>query len=137
MSTRFLERLLGSLGAMACLIIVVRIWQVVSAYQPMWPLPALYLLELVALGLLGMAAGFLGDSYGGFLTWAVVGIFSAFVILGGFSIGPFFMPVVLILALAAILSDIRLRRNILLELAVCVAAGVLQAALMLTVIQFI
>jgi hypothetical protein len=137
MSTRFLERLLALFGALACLVIVILIWQVVSAQQPMWPLPGLYLIQVVAVSIAGMFGALRGDSSGGAVIWAVVGVFIAFVVLGGFSIGPSFIPVVLAFALAGILLDIRLRRSILIELAVCVAAGVAQTALMLALIQFI
>jgi hypothetical protein len=134
---RFLERLLALFGVLACLVIVILTWRVVSAQQPMWPLPGLYLIQVVALSIVGMFGALRGDSYGGAVVWAVVGAFIAFVVLGALSIGSLFIPVVLAFALAAILLDVRLRRNILIEVAVCVAAGVAQAALMLAVIQFI
>jgi hypothetical protein len=53
-STRKLERLLAVIGTAVCLIVSVRIWQVFSAQQPMWRLPDLYLLEMVAASILGM-----------------------------------------------------------------------------------
>ncbi len=50
-STRSLEQFLAIVGVAVCANISALIWQSVSAQQPMWPLPALYLLEMVALSL--------------------------------------------------------------------------------------
>jgi hypothetical protein len=71
------------------------------------------------------------------LTWLAIGAHLGFVVLAGFSIGFFYLPVVGLLATAASLSDIRLGARLLLHFSVGLAAAVVQAALMLAVIRMI
>jgi hypothetical protein len=132
---RFLERLLASVGALAVLVVSIGIWMAVSDRQPMWPLPDIYLVEIVALSIIAMLAAFRGSSFDGAAMWAVVGVLLAFVALGALSIGPLYLPSALAVALAAILLDRRQRRSILADLAICLAAGAVQAGLMFAVIQ--
>lgn len=138
---RSLEQFLAVVGGAACLLISARIGQVVSATQPVWPLPGLYLVEMSIVSVLGMF-GVLGYSSGRFsvwiaLTWAAVGILLAFVLMGAWSIGLFFSPVVLIFAVAAILSDRRQGRNILLHAGISLLAAMAQVVLMLAAIQIL
>ena len=138
---RFLEQFLAVVGAAACLLITARIGQVVGGMQPMWPLPGLYLVEMSIVSVLGMF-GILGNSLGRSslrigLTWAAVGILLAFVIMGAWSIGPFFSPVVLIFAIAAILSNRRQGQKIFLYMGIGLLAAIAQAALMLAAIRIL
>ncbi len=137
----FLEQFLAVVGAAACLLISARIGQVVGATQPMWPLPGLYLVEMSIVGVLGLF-GTLGNGSGRSslrigLTWAAVGILLAFVLMGAWSIGPFFSPVVLIFAIAAILSSRRQGQNMLLHAGISFLAAIAQAALMLAAIRIL
>ena len=138
---RFLEQFLAVVGAAACLLISARIGQVVGAMQAIWPLPGLYLLEISIVSVLGLF-GVLGNSSGRFsvriaLTWAAVGILLAFVIMGAWSIGIFFSPVVLIFAVAAILSNRRQGQNMLLHAGISLLAAIAQVALMLAAIRIL
>ena len=138
-STRTLERLLAALAAAICLILCALIWQAVSAQQPMWPLPALYLLEMLAASILGVWDIWSGETrqHGAIVTWVVTGILLAFVIIGAWSVGFLFIPVTGLLAISAVLSDRRLGRNLALHLGVGFAAALAQAALMLGVIRLL
>jgi peptidoglycan/LPS O-acetylase OafA/YrhL len=135
-STRRLERILAVLAAAACLLICALIWQVVSAQQPMWPLPALYLLEMLAASILGVWDIWSSETrqHGAIVTWVAAGILLAFVILGAWSVGFLFIPVASLLAAAAVLSDRRQGRNLALHLGVGLGAAFVQAALMLGII---
>ena len=135
-STRTHERILAALAAAVCLLLCAFIWQVVSAQQPMWPLPALYLLEMLAASFLGMWDIWSSETrrHSAIVTWVVTGILFAFVIIGAWSVGFLFIPVAGLLAISAVLSDRRLGRNLVLHLGVGLAAALAQAALMLVVI---
>jgi hypothetical protein len=137
-STHRLERLLAVLAAAVCVLVCALIWQVVSAQQDMWPLPALYLLEMVAASLLGLWDTWSNETrpapYGGMVTWVATGILLAFVILGAWSVGFLYIPVAVLLAAAAVLSDRRQGRSLALHMGVGLGAAFAQAVLMLGVI---
>ena len=97
-----LERFLAILGTSICLIVTILIWRSVSAQQPMWPLPALYFIEMVAVSVLTALAVLRGRT-GGLASWIAAGIFSAFSYLGALSVGFFYLPVALIFGLLAVL----------------------------------
>jgi len=140
-SARKPERFLAVIGTAICLIVSALIWQVFSRQQPMWPLPDLYLLEMLAASFLGTWAVWNNDSkqspLRGILIWAMVGVLFAFVIIGSFSIGFFFMPVAGLFAIAAILSGRRQAHNMIVHIGVGLAAALAQAALMLAAIRFL
>src|SRR6266498_5485013 len=97
--TSALERLLAFLAAVVCLIITIVFWMSVSSHQSMWPLPGLYFIEI---GTLSVVSAFLfirGDPRGQFLTWGAAGVIGAFSILAAFSVGFFYLPVVLLFAI--------------------------------------
>jgi len=133
-NTHPLERFLVLAAAVACVVITIIIWRSVSAYQGMWPLPGLYFVELVALAVISAWAFVGGGARGRLLTWGAVGIFLAFSILGGFSVGFFYLPVAFLFGLGAIISDVRNKQMIAAHVGVCVITGVAQAALMLAVV---
>jgi hypothetical protein len=132
-----LERFLAIVGAVVCLIITLRIWQVFSGQQPMWPLPGLYLVEMAGLSAIGMLCIIRDDPRGGSVAWIIVGVLLAFAVIGAWSIGPLFLPVALIFVLTAILSDRRRNRRIVFHLGLCVVAAIAQAALMLAAIRLL
>ena len=107
----------------------------------MWPLPDLYLLEIIAVSILGMWAIWSNGSgrspFRGILTWAVVGFIFAFVIMGVFSIGVLFLPVACLFTIAAILSFRSHGYLLVLYLGVGLAAALAQGAMMLVVIRFL
>ena len=140
-TTRSRERFLAIIGAASCLVISIRIWQVLSGQQPMWPLPSLYLLEMVAVGFAGTLGILKSDSsqsrLAGILTWAAVGVFAAFIVMGAWSIGLLFLPAGVLLLIAAILADRRRSLNSVMHLGVAAFAAIIQVALMLAVIRII
>jgi hypothetical protein len=134
-STRKLERSLAVIGTALCLIVSAGVWYAISAQQAMWPLPALYLLEMPLASVLGLWS--IWSSIRGILIWVVVGILFAFVVLGALSVGFLFLPVAILFAVAAVLFDRRLHSNLVVHLCVAVGAALLQAALMLTLIRYL
>jgi hypothetical protein len=140
-STGGLERFLVVIGAALCLIASVWIWLIVSRQQPMWPLPDLYLLEMIAASALAMFDILSNESkqlhLRGILVWATVGVLLAFVVMGILSIGFLYAPVAGLFAIAAILSDRRRGHNLLVHLGIGLAAALIQAALMLVVVRLL
>jgi hypothetical protein len=140
-STLNLERILAGIGTAVCLIVSILIWQALSAQQPMWPLPDLYLMEMLAACVLGIWC--IWNSGSGrsplriYLVWVVVGIQFAFVIMGAWSVGFLFLPVAGLFALTAVISDRRQRGKLVFHLGAGLAAAVAQAALMLFVIRLL
>lgn len=102
-------------------------------FNNLWPTPGLYLLEIVILGLIALFSrlvdtGAVSFDYGA-ITWVVSGALLAFVILGGFSIGPFIFPSMIAFALAAACGDLRQGRKIPVHIGYALVAAVAQAAL--------
>jgi hypothetical protein len=76
--------------------------------RPLFPLPGLYILEIIILGILGLTGLLLVESRSPFwraVPWAVGGVLLAFVILGGFSIGFFLIPATLAFLLTGYLLN--------------------------------
>lgn len=129
------ERLLSSVGAITCMIICIRLWSVLGSTQPLWPIPALYFLEMIAASL----AGYWGilrseQRLGTVITWVAAGMLLAFSWMAGFSVGLYFVPVGLLLFLAALVSDLRRKQRIGFHLLVFVLAVAVQVTLMFGVI---
>ena len=125
------ERFLAILAAVLCLIITILVWLSVSSYQAMWPLPALYFLEIVTLSILSAFMFVRGDPWGPFLTWVAAGVIGVFSILAALSVGMFYFPFALIFAILSITSDVRNKKHIPAHLGTFFLAGIAQFALIL------
>ncbi len=112
-----------------------------SAYAPtlagpsLWPLPAGYLLEIVALGLCGLISvsanrGPASQLWGN-ATWTTAGAFLTLVVLGAWSIGLFVAPTLFALVAAGALAGFRRRRRLWPQMGWFVVGLVAQALLML------
>jgi hypothetical protein len=128
---RNLERVLASLALLISVITVVRLWQAISVYQPIWLFPALYFLEIIVVSILGwlaivptkeLSAGQIA------IAWSVVGVIIGFSILAMFSVGIFFLPIALLFALAALFAERRHLHLIPVHLLLCALAGLAQGA---------
>ena len=125
------EWALALIGAVIC--VGVAIMAASMQFNDLWPTPGIYLLELILLGMLAMASRILDrgepkTDYGT-VTWAAGGILLAFVILAGFSIGPFLFPAMLAFWLAAAAGDLRQNRAILPHLGIALIAAVFQGGI--------
>ncbi len=124
-----LERILAVLAAAACLFLSIGLWRTISANQAMWPLPGLYFVELPALGILS-ALLFLRDyRFSATVGWIVSGIYVAFVLLGAFSIGLFYLPIAIMFMMVAVLATVRLEHSILRGLGALLLGALAQAIL--------
>jgi hypothetical protein len=135
--THPVERFLALLAEAICMVVTFLIWRSVSAFQPMWPLPGLYLIEMVVLSVLATLPFARGAQTSTGITWAATGIFLAFCMLGAFSVGFLYLPTALIFAVIAVTSTLRTRQSMGRYLAVCLLAGLAQAIVMLIAIRLI
>jgi hypothetical protein len=137
-SSRSLEQILAIVGALVCLTVSIRIWQVASSLQPMWPFPGLYLVEMLLVSAVGALGIVMNDSrpppLSATLAWVAIGVLSAFALLGAWSIGAFYWPVVVLLLASAVLHHRRRRRNLAPHLGLAALAALAQGALMAAVI---
>ena len=130
-----LERVLAAVAAGWCLVLTARIWWVFWPQQDMWPLPALYLLEMAAASLVGLWGIWRADALGSLAAWAAAGVLLGFSILAGFSVGFYYLPVVGLLGLAALWSDRHAWRRLPPHLGLGLLAALVQAALILAVVR--
>ena len=121
--TRPLERFCAILAVAVCLILTFAIWKRVSAYQAMWPLPGLYFIEMAGVSTFGAFSFVRGWPTGTVITWGAAGAFSAFSILGAWSVGFFYLPIALLFTAISVTSDVRNRRNLLPRLGVFLFTG--------------
>lgn len=140
-STQTLERILSGIAVAICLVECLWIGQVLSHQQPIWPFPALYLVEACLVSIICwlsvMRSGTSSSSFSASVVWAIVGVLAAFVAMGVWSIGFLFIPVTLLFVITAILVDYRQNNSTLLHLGVGALAALTQVALMLFVVRFI
>ncbi len=125
------------LDAVACLLITIVLWSRINAYQTMWPLPGLYFFEMVALSILSAIIFVRGDHHHRFITWGAAGAMSAFSILGALSVGFFYLPLALIIAVLSVISDVRNQRRITAHLVSFLIGGLAQSFLMLAAIRLL
>lgn len=128
------ERFLARLAAALCLTITILFWWSLGSYQAMWPLPALYFIEIVTLSSLSAFLFVRGDPRGPFLTWGTAGVIAVFSILAAFSVGFFYFPFALIFAILSISSDVRNKQHIPAHLGTFFIAGIAQLALILALV---
>jgi hypothetical protein len=131
---RILEWILAGIGAIMCIWGATSIWIPQAADNPpgfsLWPLPALIVIEVALLGIVG----FLGialepkrlSTNWGLLVWIACGALLGLSILGELSISVIVLLAAPALAFggAAILADIRLKRKMLPDLGVLVVSGI-------------
>ena len=101
----------------------------------MWPLPALYFIEMVVLSIISAFIFVRGNPRDQFITWATAGVISAFSILGALSVGFFYLPVALIFAVISVTSAVRNKQPITTHLGIFLIAGIAQLALMFAAIR--
>ena len=124
-----IEKLLALIVTIVCLIVSIYIWQLVAGHQPMWPLPALYLIEIPTLCIALAAVALRETSDHTNLTWVTFGAVLAFSLLASFSVGLYYTPIVVLLLLLAILSTRRTRRSALVSIVWAVGGALVQVGI--------
>ena len=120
------EKILALIGLAACLLGVFWSWEMIAGQQPIWPLPGLYLIELIIVGITA-ADGILRGKI--LETWIVVGILFGFALMGAWSIGLAFIPSAVMFLVAALWAS-RKQSGIGKGVAIGVLACLIQIVLM-------
>lgn len=136
--TRYLEWVFSILGALNCIgvsLLFLSSELQHSEFASIWPLPALYLFEIIIIGILcvisvAMVQNWQNPIWAG-IPWISSGILLAFVILGAWTIGFFLIPAMILFLVAGIMADRRLKGDFPLHLIFFVAAGIGQSVLVL------
>ncbi len=132
-----LERILVILAAVACVFLTIGIWRSVSGSQSMWPLPGLYFIELPAAAIATLLTFLRADASSAMTTWISAGIFTAFSIIGAFSIGLFYLPIAIMFVMLAVLATRRQGQSALRGIAAFLAAVLGQAFIMFLFINLL
>jgi hypothetical protein len=135
----FLAWLLTIFGAGVCLLVAVGFGG--QQKDSLWPFPGLYLLEIILVGAAVVASLTLNQgmavAFWNAVPWVAGGILLAFVVLGGFSIGPYLLPAMLAFLLVGVIVDLRGRRRIAMHLGLAMIATLLQGGLVMVLIGFV
>jgi hypothetical protein len=133
-SSSAVERALAAGGALVALAATVLDWRAVGAQQVIRPLTIFYLVEAPGLVWAGAWGVFRGRTP---LSWAMAGALFGFCVIGGFSIGPSYLPADALLGLAVLSADRRAWRRMPGRAGLALLAAVIQAVMMLTLIRVI
>ena len=134
---RWVEAVLAAAAAMIALIASIWAWQVASAQQPIWPLPALYLIEIPAVSA-AAALAVMGDrARRGEITWAAAGVLLGFAWLGALSVGFLYLPSAGLLLILGELLDRSEWRRLPLHLGLFALGAVAQIGVMLALIPLL
>jgi hypothetical protein len=123
------ERFIGALGGAVCVALAAVTWRGVSTSQSTWPFPALYFVELMALGVVVAGAYVRPSASQAGIAWAAAGAVTAFSILAAWTVGLLFLPAAATIAAAALITDVRHQGRLGAHVGIFVAAALIQAAL--------
>lgn len=99
-------KFIAVLAVIICLITCLVIFQSLLSdpHQEIFPLPALYLLEMIVASSVAAIGAFKEGEAWNKVSWATGGVTAAFVLMGAWSIGFFFIPTAILVLIAALLS---------------------------------
>jgi hypothetical protein len=126
-----IERFVALLGGAICMALAAVIWRGVSTSQDTWPFPALYFVELMALGVVVAAAYLRSSESRALIAWAAAGAVAAFSVLGAWTVGLLFLPAAVAIAAAALLTDAHNQGRLGAHVGIFAVAALIQAALTL------
>ena len=132
-------KFIAVLAIIVCLITCLVIFQSLLSdpHQELFPLPALYLLEMIAASSVAAIGAFKEGEVWNKVSWAAGGIIAAFVLMGAWSIGFFFIPTAVLVLITALLSWRRHHTQFLIGAISYVVAFVTQIILMFAAIRIL
>ena len=119
------------------LLATIVVWRALSGEQEVWPLPALYLLELVALPGAVAAVAFLRPTTLALFSLVAAGAAVAFSFLGVFSVGLLYAPGAVLLVAVAVLARSPGERSPYARVGLFAGGLVVQTALMLAGVRYL
>lgn len=133
-ASRAVVKALTMLAALVCFGVTAWVWAVTAGRQPMWPLPAAYLIEVVALSAIAATATLSRSAHDGSLTLIAAGATLAFAVLAMFSVGIFYIPVAELLIVAGVLLTWQARRSALTAAVWLVVSAAMQVTVTLAAV---
>ena len=135
-AARAAEWLAALVGAVNCVLVP-------AAFAPsqgnLFPLPGLYFVQIALVGVLVLA--FVAfrprpKARWSALPWLAAGIMLAFVVLGGFSIGPFLIPALLAFLVTGVMVDLQGGGSMTRHIGYLLVAAMAQAGVMMAMTLF-
>ena len=136
-SRRKPEWYLALLAAAVCSVISIRLYALVGTMQPVWPFPAVYLVEVTSLAWVGVYALSRGGGSSAATACVVAGAVAGFTILGVLSIGLYYAPVAVLLGVAAGWAAWRNQLSLAIAIAAFAFAVAAQMVLMLAILRLL
>jgi hypothetical protein len=113
----------------------------IRSFAEIIPFPALYFIEIISLGFLGMVAVYKDDPvdkpFWNIVPWIGGGIMLSFVILGGFTIGFYLIPSLIAFFFLGVLMDRRKNGNFALHFIYFISAGIAQSVIFYIVVSIL
>jgi hypothetical protein len=135
--TGSLEKLLSALSFALSLLITARLWLIVVSRQSMWLFPGLYFLEVVVLPGLVVISTFRAALPRTRVACIAAGALTAFSILGAWTVGLFYAPLVILLLATVLASRSATHENLLTCVAFFIGSILLQGLAMLSLVQLL
>lgn len=128
---------LALLGGLTC---VLSPFLLTSNQGGLWPLPALYHIEVVLLGILGLVSVYRahpGAGYWSRVVWSIAGCLLAFVILGAGGLSLYLIPALVGFMGTAVLLNRKLYQSAIRGVVIFMVAAIFQAILLLVLLAFL
>ncbi len=106
-----------------------------TEHQSLWPFPALYFVEIALFSIIVCLLVFTDSKPGVKFIWAITGGVFGFILLGAMSVGLFYIPLLLLFGIIAILLTIKRKSNPLVDTIFGVSGALAQMALILAMVQ--
>ena len=123
-------------GAVNCILVPAAF---AESQGSLFPFPGLYLVQIALVGVLVLAFVALRSrlpARGSALPWLAAGTMLAFVVLGGFSIGPYLTPALLAFVVTGVLVDLQDGESMARHVGYLLVAAVAQAGVMMAMTLF-
>ncbi len=133
--SRSIENFLSVTSMVVCLTTSVQVWQIFGRQQAMWPLPGVYLIELVLLTIAVVVCVVRDAGMGGSMIWGAAGAISAFAVMGAWSVGLVYIPVIALLIAVGVLYLRRRKERFPIHLALGASAALAQGSIMLALLK--
>jgi hypothetical protein len=143
---RIFEWILVGIGVILCIGAALSIWSVEASSNPpgvsLWPMPALILIEVAFLGVVGLL-GIVLEPKGSTSNWAILTWIACGGLLGLSILGDIAVSVIAYLGVpalffggAAVLTDMRRQRKLLPDFGILILSGIISFALLFAYLVF-
>jgi hypothetical protein len=126
--------ILSGTGCLTCIIITAVIGSSLASLQNIWLLPGAYFLEITIGAMAGFLAVLTRHPGASKVLWIYCGTLLVFILMASFSVGFFFIPVLVIFGVVSILLDLKQKKLLPAHLGLFFCGLILQLVLMLAIL---